>query len=118
MQSAVFFFHHRRRTIHDVAVLGGKPLCGQAGGWQSRALGAIVSVACLMILFDGVALASGYIGASFGSGGMRISRYADIVLSTMSAKDVWLTVAKGITFGAAVALFCSYHGLAVKAGPT
>jgi ABC-type transporter Mla maintaining outer membrane lipid asymmetry permease subunit MlaE len=33
-------------------------------------------------------------------------------------KDVWITVAKGITFGAAVALFCSFHGLAVTAGPT
>lgn len=83
-----------------------------------RMLGAIVSVACLMVLFDGVALVSGYIGANAGSGGMSIRHYSDIVLSTLSAKDVWLTVAKGITFGAAVALFCSYHGLAVKAGPT
>jgi ABC-type transporter Mla maintaining outer membrane lipid asymmetry permease subunit MlaE len=44
--------------------------------------------------------------------------YANIVLGTLSAKDVWITVAKGITFGGAVALFCSYHGLAVTAGPT
>ena len=83
-----------------------------------RMLGAVVSVACLMVVFDGVALVSGYVGATVGSGGMRVDRYAAIVLGTLSAKDVWLTVAKGITFGAAVALFCSYHGLAVKAGPT
>ncbi len=81
-----------------------------------RVLGAIVSVACLMVLFDVVALLSGFLGAS--TTGMSPTGYQQIVLSTLSAKDVWITVAKGITFGAAVALFCSYHGLAVTAGPT
>jgi phospholipid/cholesterol/gamma-HCH transport system permease protein len=81
-----------------------------------RMLGAIVSVAALMIVFDGVALASGYFGAALS--GMHFQRYANIVLTTLSAKDVWLTVAKGVVFGSAVALFPSYHGLAVKAGPT
>lgn len=81
-----------------------------------RMLGAIVSVGCLMIVFDAVALASGFVGAA--TSGMSLTRYTAIVLATLSAKDVWLTVAKGITYGAAVALFCSYHGLAVKAGPT
>jgi phospholipid/cholesterol/gamma-HCH transport system permease protein len=81
-----------------------------------RVLGAIVSVACLMVLFDVVALISGFLGAS--TTGMSYEGYRQIVLSTLSAKDVWITVAKGITFGAAVALFCSYHGLAVTAGPT
>ena len=81
-----------------------------------RVLGAIVSVACLMVLFDVVALLSGFLGAS--TTGMSPEGYREIVLATLSAKDVWITVAKGITFGAAVALFCSYHGLAVTAGPT
>lgn len=81
-----------------------------------RMLGAIVSVAALMIVFDGVALASGYFGAALS--GMHFQRYANIVLTTLSAKDVWLTVAKGVVFGSAVALFPSYYGLAVKAGPT
>jgi phospholipid/cholesterol/gamma-HCH transport system permease protein len=81
-----------------------------------RVLGAIVSVACLMVLFDAVALVSGYIGAS--TTGMSLQGYARIVLATLSPKDVWITVAKGFCFGAAVALFCSYHGLAVTAGPT
>jgi phospholipid/cholesterol/gamma-HCH transport system permease protein len=81
-----------------------------------RVLGAVVSVACLMIVFDTVALLSGWIGAA--TTGMRWERYIQIVLATMSAKDVWITVAKGFTFGAAVALFCAYHGLAVTRGPT
>jgi phospholipid/cholesterol/gamma-HCH transport system permease protein len=81
-----------------------------------RMLGAIVSVATLMILFDGVALVSGFVGAA--TSGMSLQRYTGIVLKTLSAKDVWLTLGKGVSFGAAVALFCSYYGLAVKAGPT
>jgi len=81
-----------------------------------RMLGAIVSVATLMVVFDAVALLSGYVAAT--TNGMALSRYTAIVLKTLSAKDVWLTLAKGVFFGAAVALFCSYHGLAVKAGPT
>jgi len=69
-----------------------------------------------MVVFDAVALLSGYVAAT--TNGMALSRYTAIVLKTLSAKDVWLTLAKGVFFGAAVALFCSYHGLAVKAGPT
>jgi phospholipid/cholesterol/gamma-HCH transport system permease protein len=81
-----------------------------------RMLGAIVSVATLMVVFDAVALTSGFVAAA--TSGMSLNRYTAIVLKTLSAGDVWLTLAKGIFFGAAVALFCSYHGLAVKAGPT
>ncbi len=81
-----------------------------------RMLGAIVSVATLMVVFDAVALSSGFVAAA--TSGMSLTRYTSIVLRTLSASDVWLTLAKGIFFGAAVALFCSYHGLAVKAGPT
>ncbi len=81
-----------------------------------RMLGAIVSVATLMVVFDAVALTSGYVAAT--TSGMSLTRYTSIVLRTLSASDVWLTLAKGLCFGAAVALFCSYHGLAVKAGPT
>ena len=81
-----------------------------------RMLGAVVSVAALMILFDSVALASGFLAARLS--GMHFPRYSGIVLATLSAKDVWLTLAKGLVFGAAVARFPGYHGLAVKAGPT
>lgn len=82
-----------------------------------RLLGAVVSVACLMVVFDIVALASGFLGASYMTD-MTIDTYTRIVFDTLSAKDVWLTVIKGVTFGGAVALFCSFHGLAVSKGPT
>ncbi len=81
-----------------------------------RMLGAIVSVAALMVVFDAVALTSGYVAAA--TNGMSLNRYTAIVLRTLGAGDVWLTLAKGLCFGASVALFCSYHGLAVRAGPT
>ena len=81
-----------------------------------RVLGAIISVACLMVVFDAVALVTGFLGASLT--GMSFAGYSNIVLDTLSAKDVWITVAKGFSFGAAVALFCSYQGLSVTAGPT
>jgi phospholipid/cholesterol/gamma-HCH transport system permease protein len=81
-----------------------------------RMLGAIVSVATLMVVFDAVALLGGFVGAA--TNGMSFTAYTAIVLRTLSAKDIWLTLAKGLFFGSAVAAFCSYHGLAVKAGPT
>jgi len=81
-----------------------------------RVLGAVVSVACLMVVFDAVALVSGFLGAA--TTGMSVRGYTNIVLNTLSARDVWITVFKGITFGGAVALFCSFHGLAVTKGPT
>lgn len=83
-----------------------------------RVLGAIVSVTCLMIIFDAVALTAGFIGAATSPAHLSLTRYMDIVLATLSAKDVWVTLTKGIFYGAAVALFCAFHGLAVTAGPT
>lgn len=82
-----------------------------------RFLGAVVSVTCLMVVFDAVALGAGFIAAKV-SGQMSFFSYRAIVLATLSAKDVWITLIKGVFYGASVALFCSFHGLAVTAGPT
>ncbi len=82
-----------------------------------RFLGAVVSVTCLMIVFDAVALTAGFIGAKI-AGQMSFFSYRTIVLATLSAKDVWITLIKGVFYGASVSLFCMYHGLSVTAGPT
>ena len=82
-----------------------------------RVLGAIVSVTCLMVFFDAVALFAGFVGAHMGAN-MSFTRYQSIVLATLSASDIWLTLLKGVFYGAAVALFCAYEGLKVTAGPT
>jgi len=70
-----------------------------------------------MIVFDAVALSAGFIGAKI-AGQMSFFSYRTIVLATLSAKDVWITLIKGVFYGASVSLFCMYHGLSVTAGPT
>jgi phospholipid/cholesterol/gamma-HCH transport system permease protein len=83
-----------------------------------RVAGALISVTCLMVVFDAVSLVSGFLGAHLLGPKMSYDAYSQIVLATLSAKDVWITLAKGFFFGGAVALFCSFQGLAVTAGPT
>jgi phospholipid/cholesterol/gamma-HCH transport system permease protein len=77
---------------------------------------AIVSVFGLVLLFDVVAILAGLIAAS--ASGMSSARYFDIVLRSLTPHDVWITVAKGLVFGAVIGVIPSYNGLAVRGGPT
>ena len=77
---------------------------------------AILSVFCLTILFDMVALFAGLGAASMA--GMYPARYFEIVLQSLTFRDVWLTVFKGLVFGTVVGLIPSFHGLAIKGKPT
>jgi len=81
-----------------------------------RFLGGLVSVFVLLVVFDVVAVSSGYAAAHFN--GMSGPRYTEIVLRSLAIKDVWLTVAKALTFGAIVGIVPSYFGLAVRGAPT
>jgi len=81
-----------------------------------RFVAAIVSVAGLILLFDCVAVAAGLLAAVMN--GMSSVRYFDIVLGSLSLTDVWLTLAKGLTFGAVIGVVPSFHGLAVRRGAT
>lgn len=76
----------------------------------------IASVFCLILLFDNVALASGWLAAV--ANGMSSARYVDILLHSLSARDVGLTVFKGLVFGGIVGTIPSYNGLAVRGGAT
>jgi phospholipid/cholesterol/gamma-HCH transport system permease protein len=78
--------------------------------------GAIVSVFGLIILFDLVSILAGLLAA--GASGMTASRYFEIVLASLDIRDVWLTLIKGLVFGAIVGLVPAYHGLAVRGAPT
>jgi ABC-type transporter Mla maintaining outer membrane lipid asymmetry permease subunit MlaE len=49
---------------------------------------------------------------------MSSARYFDIVLRSLSLKDVWLTLAKGLVFGTVIGVVPSFHGLGVRRGPT
>lgn len=81
-----------------------------------RFVGGVVSVFVLLVVFDVVAVAAGYAAASFN--GMTGARYSEIVLDSLAARDVLLTVAKALVFGAIVGMVPSYYGLAVRGAPT
>jgi phospholipid/cholesterol/gamma-HCH transport system permease protein len=77
-----------------------------------RFIGAVVSLFSLLILFDVVAIAAGFAAAALN--GMTGNRYAEIVLRSLSARDVWLTVAKALALGLIVGIVPSYFGLSVR----
>lgn len=77
---------------------------------------AIVSLFGLVLVFDLVAIVAGLVAAS--ANGMSSARYFDIVLQSLTPHDIWLTVAKGLVFGSVIGIVPSYHGLAVRGGPT
>jgi len=76
----------------------------------------LVSVFVLLVVFDVVAVVAGFAAASFS--GMTGARYAEIVLQSLSARDVWLTVAKALAFGLIVGLVPSWFGLSVRRAST
>ena len=81
-----------------------------------RFIGAVASVFALLVLFDLVAIAAGFAAAWLN--GMTGTRYAEIVLQTLSARDVWLTVGKALAFGLIVGVLPSYYGLSVRRAAT
>jgi phospholipid/cholesterol/gamma-HCH transport system permease protein len=81
-----------------------------------RFVGGVVSVFVLLVVFDVVAVAAGYAAASIN--GMTGARYVQIVLDSLAARDVLLTVAKALVFGAIVGIVPSYFGLSVRGAPT
>ncbi|MGH7643974.1 MAG: MlaE family ABC transporter permease [Gemmatimonadales bacterium] len=81
-----------------------------------RLAAGLVSVFTLVVLFDLGAIGAGFAAARLA--GMSGERYFDIVLQSLAARDVWLTVAKALTFGLIVGLVPSYFGLSVRGSPT
>jgi phospholipid/cholesterol/gamma-HCH transport system permease protein len=77
---------------------------------------ALISVTGLVLLFDIIAILAGLVAAL--ANGMSSPHYFDIVLRSLTLRDVWLTVAKGLVFGAVIGIVPSFHGLGVRRGPT
>jgi len=77
---------------------------------------AVLSVFGLIVVFDLVAIVSGLVAAS--SSGMTSARYFDIVLDSLTFRDVWLTALKGLIFGIVVGIIPCFHGLAIRGRPT
>lgn len=81
-----------------------------------RLVGVTISVTVLIVLFDVVALISGFLATSVNqaSGG----RYLTNVLTALDTGDIVLTLVKGLLFGMVIGILPSYHGLRVSRGPT
>jgi phospholipid/cholesterol/gamma-HCH transport system permease protein len=82
-----------------------------------RLFGCVVSVCCLMVLFDVVSVVGGYLAAGLIAG-MGGTRYLGIVLANLTTQDVILTSLKGLLFGLVIGIIPSYQGLSVRRGPT
>ncbi len=74
--------------------------------------GAVVSVFGLIILFDLVSIGAGLVAAAAND--MDSIRYFEIVLRSLTLRDTWLTIAKGLVFGAIIGTVPSFHGLRVR----
>jgi phospholipid/cholesterol/gamma-HCH transport system permease protein len=81
-----------------------------------RFVGSVVSMFALLVVFDVVAIGAGFVAANFNH--MAGDRYAQIVLQSLTARDVWLTVAKALATGVIVGIVPSYFGLSVRRAPT
>jgi phospholipid/cholesterol/gamma-HCH transport system permease protein len=104
------------RTMGEIKALEGMGIDPVHYIVVPRFWGALVSVFGLIILFDIVAIASGLVAAS--TSGMAPTRYFDIVMRSLTYQDIWITVAKGVVFGAVVGLIPSFQGLAAGGAST
>jgi phospholipid/cholesterol/gamma-HCH transport system permease protein len=82
-----------------------------------RMAGMIMSMICLTLYFDVVAIGGGYLVANVQLA-VPFYAFADGILHALSLTDVLLTAVKGTTFGAAVASVCCHHGLSVRSSFT
>lgn len=75
-----------------------------------RMVGGAISVFCLTIYFDAIALMGGFMVAS-----MRLilpfEQFASSFLETLTMQDVSLSVLKSLAFGTSIPIICGYHGL-------
>ena len=82
-----------------------------------RMVGMVLSMLCLTLYFDVVAVLGGYLIADAQ---LTIPFYAFVesITKALSTTDVLMTAIKGLSFGSAVAAICCYHGLAVRSSFT
>jgi len=70
---------------------------------------AIVSVSCLIVLFDAIAVVVGFTAAA--TNGMSPDRYFDIVLRSLAFGDVAQSIVKGLVFGMIASIVpCTWMG--------
>lgn len=82
-----------------------------------RVVGMILSMICLTLYFDAVAVLGGFVVAKIKLT-VPFSQFAHAITQSLSLTDVIVTATKGLVFGTAVAAICSHHGLSVRSSYT
>jgi phospholipid/cholesterol/gamma-HCH transport system permease protein len=82
-----------------------------------RLVGMILSMICLTLYFDTVAVLGGFVVAKVKLT-VPFVAFAHAVTQSLSLTDVIVTAAKGMLFGTAVAAICCHHGLSVQSSYT
>ncbi|MBI4400737.1 MAG: ABC transporter permease [Nitrospirae bacterium] len=82
-----------------------------------RLVGMVLSMVCLTLYFDAVAVLGGFVVAKIKLT-VPFAVFAQAVTQSLSFADVAVTAIKGVLFGTAVAAICSYHGLSVRSSYT
>ncbi len=78
-----------------------------------RVLGCMISLFCMIIYFDVVALVGGFLVASTRLT-MPFSLYLQFIFDSLAPLDLYLSLSKGLLFGGVIALFSCYHGLRAR----
>ena len=82
-----------------------------------RMVGAIISMICLTIYFDLVAIVGGFLVAKVKLT-IPIAVYLTEIENALSVADGLITVIKGGLFGLIIAVICCHHGLSVVGATT
>ncbi len=77
-----------------------------------RVVGAIVSMVCLTVYFDLVAVLGGFVVAKVVLT-IPFAAYLTEIEKALSLTDILITIIKSSLFGLAIAVICCHHGLSV-----
>ena len=81
-----------------------------------RVIGSTISLFCMVIYFDVIALVGGFLVASTQLT-MPWILYSDYILESLQPLDLYISLSKSILFGFVIALVSCYHGLRAKRAP-
>lgn len=82
-----------------------------------RMMGMMLSMICLTLYFDTVAVLGGFVVAKLKLT-VPFAAFAKAVTQSLSVTDLVVTATKGALFGMAVAAICCHHGLSVRSSFT
>ena len=81
-----------------------------------RLMGSMVSLFCMVIYFDVIALVGGFLVASIQLT-MPWTLYSQYILESLQPIDLYISLSKSILFGFVITLFSCYHGLRAQRAP-